>query len=209
MPGAQFLTAWDQHWARNPLTLGTPTEAGMKRGDEALTAANLQGTTVVILVTDGEPTCGANQTPIDIATSWKNKGIATYVIGLPGSTTGGTKVPTLSGIAAAGGTNDYVLPSDGATLQQIFSTITSKIVKRTFNGCEITFNQKPPDPTKVFLLVTEASTGKRYSVKADSNAWTYDGSNATLVGTLCSDALAGRFSTIAFAFGCADDPPLN
>jgi hypothetical protein len=207
MPGKQFLTAWDQHWARNPLTFTTPTEAGLERGDQALKAATLSGTTVVILVTDGEPTCGNPQTAIDIATAWKNAGVATYVIGLPGAGSATNKVPTLTGIAAAGGTTDYVLPSDATVLSQLFSNITSKIVKRTFNSCAVSLDQTPPGD--VFLVVTDAQSGQDFRVNQGSDGWTLDGTKATLNGATCSDALAGRFSNLSFVFGCREIPLLR
>jgi hypothetical protein len=205
MPGKQFLTAWDQHWARNPLTLGTPTNAGMQRGDEALKAANLTGNTVVILVTDGEPTCGTPQTAIDLATAWKAANVPTYVIGIPGSFA--NKSTTLTGIAAAGGTTDYVLPSDGAALSQVFTSITSKIVKRTFNSCGINFSQTPPG--NVFLVVTDAQSGQQFRVNQGPDGWTLDGAKATLSGATCNDALAGKFSNLQFDFGCRDIPLLR
>ncbi len=210
-PAAQFIGAWTAHWAANPLTLGTPTVAGLTRGDQALSAATLTGNTVVILVTDGEPTCGTNQEAIDLATKWKGEGIPTYVIGLPGAGSVGQKVATLSDIAAAGGTTDYVLPSDAADLQQLFTTITSTTVKHSLNGCSIAFNEKPVDPNRVFLDVTEADSGQRYSVPQGPDGWTPapDWSSATLNGTLCTDATAGRYSNIAFGFGCNDAPVLH
>jgi hypothetical protein len=210
-PGRQFLDAWARHWQASPLQLGTPTEAGLVRGDQALAGAKLTGNIVVILVTDGQPTCGTTQTPIDLATKWKGLGIPTYVIGLPGAGSAGAKVPTLTGIAAAGGTTDYVLPSDAAQLQTLFSGITSKIAKRTLNGCDIAFNQKPADLSKVFLVVTDAKTGQPFSVNQGPDGWALapDGSKATLEGATCNDALAGRFSNVAFEFGCVDAPLLR
>lgn len=206
MPGGQFIDAWVQHWQRGPLRLGTPIDAGLIRGDEALAGAGLTGNTVVIFVTDGVPTCTVGTTSTDLPAKWLAQGIPTHVVGLPGA---GQAV--LQSIATAGGTQSYLLPSDGAQLQQELSNITSKIVKRTLNGCGIAFNQKPADLSQVFLVVTEASTGQKFSVNQGADGWDVapDGSNATLNGATCNDALAGRFSNVSFEFGCVDAPTLR
>jgi hypothetical protein len=199
MPGAQFIDAWVKHWQSNPLQAGTPIDVGLIRGDDALTRTAPPGKTVVLFVTDGEPTCTVGTTSADLPAKWLAQGIETYVVGLPGA---GTQV--LQTIATAGGTGKYLLPTDSAQLQQQIASITSKIVKRTFNNCSIAFKEKPADLSKVVLVVTDAATGARYAVNTGPDGWQLepDGSKATLQGATCNDAIAGRFSQIAFAFGC-------
>jgi hypothetical protein len=206
MPGTQFIDAWNQHWARNPFQLFTPIDAGLQRGDEALTGAGLQGQTVVVFATDGVPTCVTGTTSTDLPTKWNSQGIPTYVVGLPGAGQAG-----LQTIATAGGTNTVLLPTDGAQLQQQLSQVTSTIVKRSLNSCAIKFNQAPPDLSKVVLVVTDASNGAKYVVNQGPDGWSIapDGSEATLQGATCSDATSGRFSTVSFAFGCVDAPVLR
>jgi hypothetical protein len=206
MPGAQFIDAWTQHWQRNPFQLLTPIDAGIVRGDEALASSNLQGPTVVVFATDGEPTCTMGATSTDLPAKWKSMGIPTYVVGLPGA--GQQVVQT---IATAGGTNQVFFPSDGAQLQQQLSQVASTVVKRSLNSCAIKFDQTPPDLTKVVLVVTDTSTGGKFVVNQGPDGWTLaaDGSEATLQGATCSDATNGRFSTVSFAFGCVDAPILR
>jgi hypothetical protein len=206
MPGAQFLDAWARHWAGNPFQTFTPIDAGLIRGDEALASSNLQGPTVVVFATDGVPTCITGTTSTDLPTKWKGQGIATYVVGLPGA-----GIPGLQTIATAGGTNQVLLPSDGAQLQQQLSQVTSTVIKRTLNSCAIKFNQTPPDLSKVVLVVTDAATGGQFVVNQGPDGWTLapDGSEATLQGATCSEATNGRFSVVSFAFGCVDAPILR
>jgi hypothetical protein len=206
MPGAQFIDAWVKHWQTNPFQLLTPIDAGLIRGDEALASANLQGQTVVVFATDGEPTCTTANTSTDLPTKWKGMNIPTYVVGLPGS-----GQQTLQTIATAGGTNQVFLPTDGAQLQQQLSQITSTIVKRTLNNCAIKFNQKPPDLGKVVLVVTDAASGGKFVVNQGPDGWTLapDGSEATLQGATCNDAINGKFTNVSFAFGCVDAPVLR
>ena len=62
-----------------------------------------------------------------------------------------------------------------------------------------------------FLVVTEASTGRKFSVAQGPDGWEVasDGSKATLNGATCNDALGGRFSNVSFEFGCVDAPLLR
>jgi hypothetical protein len=197
MPGAQFIDAWTKHWAPIPLVLGTPIDAGMQRGDEALAGAGLKGNTIVIFVTDGVPTCVLNNNSSVLPAKWLGMGIPTHVVGLPGA-----GAPILQSIATAGGTQNFLLPSDGAQLQQQLSSITSTIVKHSLNSCEIKLAEKPPGD--VVLVVTEAKDGKQLGVKPGPEGWTLapDGTSATLNGATCTDATGGRFSKISFAFQC-------
>jgi hypothetical protein len=204
--GTQFIDNWAAHWQANPLRRGTPIDSGLVRGDEALSSTKLEGTTVVIFVTDGEPTCSTTSPNFTaLPAKWLAAGIKTYVIGLPGSGAG-----TLQTLATAGGTQNFYLPTDGAQLQQQISQITSTIVKRSFNGCEITLEEAPPDPSKVVLVVTNQQ-GQKFSVNVGPDGWELS-SNAkkgTLKGATCADALAGRFTSVTFEFGCPPPPPLR
>ena len=39
-------------------------------------------------------------------------------------------------------------------------------------------------------------------------AWTDDGTHVELLGSLCSDAMGGRFDALKFTYGCKELPPL-
>src|SRR5262249_33302562 len=81
-PGAQFLAAWNADWAP-PVAAkgsGTPTEKGILAGEAALMNPP-PGNTVMVVVTDGAPTCGMNEQAGVQRLAQKN--IKTYVIGLP------------------------------------------------------------------------------------------------------------------------------
>ena len=140
MPGAQFLTAWDMHWAAMPpgLAIGTPLEEAFMRADEALTSTPLTGATIVVAFTDGAPNCftdsggGIGGLPIGPAAGglpgqqptsdfekmraadWlAMKGIKTYVVGLPGA----QGVQVLNDIAVSGGTMSYIVPENSMGLE--------------------------------------------------------------------------------------------
>lgn len=77
-PGSDFLNAWKSYWTKGEaaLGIGTPTEKGLQQAEAAL-ANPPTGNTAVVLVTDGEPTCGANESAI--AARLLQKNIKTYV----------------------------------------------------------------------------------------------------------------------------------
>ncbi|MBM4363787.1 MAG: VWA domain-containing protein, partial [Deltaproteobacteria bacterium] len=206
LPGPDFLSAWVAHWQRGPLRLSTPIDGGFVRGDEALAKAQLPGKTVVVFVTDGEPTCKIGNTLTDMPAKWASLGIPTYVVGLPGSGDG-----TLGAIAQAGGTSPFFTPADGAALQTELAKITSTLVTRSLNSCSIVFNEKPPNIDQIALVVTESSSGQKFRVEKNDAGWSLepDGSRATLLGATCDDALDGRFASIEFAFGCEEIPTLR
>jgi hypothetical protein len=61
------------------------------------------------------------------------------------------------------------------------------------------------------LVVTEGGVDQDAPRDLGSGAgWTLsdDASLVTLQGGFCDDALAGRFSSLRFEFGCVDLPPL-
>jgi hypothetical protein len=208
MPGGQFLDAWTQHWARGPLRLGTPIEAGLIRAEEALRTASLTGATAMILVTDGEPTCGTRQGEQGAIAAALARGVKTYVIGIPGSQ---AAAQTLNAMAVAGGTGQYLETTQTTELEQAVRDITSTVVRRTLDSCTIRFTQLPEDPNRVVLVVTEAATGQRFQVTPGTDGWSLsaDAATAELTGATCSDALSGRFSNVAFEFGCVDIPILR
>ena len=217
-PGPAFLTAWNAYWAP-PIAAkggGTPTEKGMLAGEASL-ATPPPGNTVMVLVTDGEPTCGGNeQAP---AARLLQKNIKTYVIGLPGS----NGAPLLDAVALAGGTapmgcttNCYVSPSDANALKSIFSNIATTVVTKTTTTTvkDCSFQLMPPDkgnPSDVHLVVTDTATGMKYEVKQDpTNGWSLssDFKTATLTGSICDGAKGGAYSNFTFQYGCVSVPPL-
>jgi hypothetical protein len=215
--GTGFLTAWKAHWPA-PLTAqgsSTPTEKGMLAGEAALTNPP-PGNTVMVLVTDGAPTCGKNEEAP--AQRLLKKGIKTFVIGLPGS---GDGTDVLDKVAIAGGTapagcttNCFITPTDLASLQKVFSNIATQVVtsqtKVTIKDC--TFQLTPPanaNASDVHLVVTDTATQTQYEVP-QANGWglSSDYKTATLTGSICDGAKSGAYSNFTFQYGCVKVPPL-
>jgi hypothetical protein len=215
-PGPDFLTAWNAHWANGDSVLlnSTPTEKGLLAGEMAL-ATPPPGNTVMILVTDGQPSCGMNESVI--AERLLTKNIKTYVIGLPGSAGG---VGILDQVAVAGGaitagctSNCFITPTDATTLEQALGTIATTVVTTTkvvtVENCSFTITA--PDGGNVddvHLIVTDATTGQDYEVPHDGWMVSSDHSMATLTGDVCDQAKGGAFISFSFQFGCVSVPIL-
>ncbi|MFC1643344.1 hypothetical protein ACFL5O_11795 [Myxococcota bacterium] len=218
--GPSFLSAWNVYWTQGAGALrgGTPTEKALLQGEAAL-ATPPPGTTVLVLVTDGEPTCGSNESAV--AARLLEKGIKTHVVGLPGSR--GARV--LDQVAIAGGTappnctsNCFLTPADGTELRESLASIATTTVTTTtvvsIDDC--TFELSPPqdanaNPDDVHLVVTEAASGQQYEVqRSPGTGWTLsaDQTTATLEPAVCDAAKAGKFSSFDFRYGCVSVPEL-
>jgi hypothetical protein len=84
----------------------TPLELALAHADDAIMTAAERGLFEsrfrVLVFSDGEPTCGDNsESIIDYPRRWREMGIHTYVIGLPGSA---PAYDLLGAMANAGGT---------------------------------------------------------------------------------------------------------
>lgn len=205
-PGAVFIQKWQSWLSTAKLLLGTPIDKAFQRASDALSPPPAQGATVVVLFTDGEPTCPQSPSADQIAASLLGQGIKTYVVGLPGA----QGVTYLDKIAKAGGTNNYLLPTDATQLQQQLASIAKQTVTTALDNCTLTLNPPPADPTQVHLVVTLAQSGKTYQVPQGPGQWTLskDGKTVTLTGATCDAAKAGDYSKIELLYGCVSAPPL-
>lgn len=216
--GTAFLTAWRGLWsAANAATgSGTPTEKALLQGEASL-ASPPPGNTVLTLVTDGQPTCGGNESAI--ARRLLAKSIKTYVVGLPGAL--GSAV--LDAIAIAGGTaptgcssNCYLSPADPGSLQRALSSIATETVTTetvaTFEQCE--FALMPPNganASDVHLIVTDSASHVQYEVPRNAaDGWTLsaDGRTASITGSVCALAKTGAYTNFSFQYGCVTAAPL-
>jgi hypothetical protein len=191
----------------------TPTSEAIAAADAMLQSSTIKvGTSVaVIIVTDGEPNCRWDQTAsTNVVSSWSKLGIKTYVVGLPSNDINANGKAVLNALAQAGGTMQYIDPSNAASLQQQLNSIVSTTITSGFDSCAIDLMPPTSSPDKLQLVVEETSTpGVQESVPHDLG-WTVntDGSHVELSGGLCDAAKSGQFSKITFTFGCKDIPPL-
>jgi hypothetical protein len=116
MPAESFLSTWREAAAANGPDGSTPLLEALRMADRALVKECRQGRMdhlyKVVIITDGEPNCGvegdgAGETLTTLPSKWHEKGISTYVFGLPGSD---HAEDLLNDIAAAGGSGEYYAP---------------------------------------------------------------------------------------------------
>ncbi len=216
MPGAMALAkmqAAAPSGTPTPLysaTIGqTPTLEALQAADVAISTATLKGATAVILVTDGDPNCKWDQTmAVNIVTAWAAKGIKTYALGVPG--VGGTGAQNLNTLAMAGGTMQYIAPTDATTLQMKIQEIVQQTVSVGFDNCVIHLDKPTSVPDKLHLVVTSKGVDQDvpHTFSTGEKAWTIsaDGGTVELLGNLCAAAKNGTYEKIDFKFGCVELP---
>ena len=220
-PGAEFLTAWNARWPSGMGEgLGTPVNEAMDRAAVALqeSAGTLTGVTAVMLFTDGAPNCFPDAmtqgipTQLETATAagWLagSPSIKTYVVGLPGA----MDATILNDIAVAGGTMTYITPDDPAVLEAKLNEIVLSTVKMGFDSCTLTLDPPAQVVEKLQIVVNDTTAGPAYIPKdlGGGDGWsiTPDGTTVELLGKICEDAMAGRFSSVKFEYGCEDPPKI-
>jgi hypothetical protein len=194
----------------------TPTAEAVKAADMALAGATLTGSTVAVIITDGEPNCMWDQNAtVSIIMNWlTQKKIKTFVVGLADANNGNGPM-VLNALAQAGGTMMYLTPADPMTLQTKLAEVVSQTISSGFDSCSIDLKPPTSSPDKLQLVVEEAAMkGMLEMVPHDlggtSGGWTIstDGSHVDLTGGLCNSAKNGTFSQLTFQFGCKDIPPI-
>jgi hypothetical protein len=215
MPGAQFLQTFAGPGGNAPPPYApvpggsTPLKEGLLQAQNAIMTSTLTGITTVIVITDGDPNCQWDEgTSKQIVSDWLASGIKTYVLGAPGLSDMGEQI--LNELAVAGGTDQYIPPTDPQTLQDKLREIVSSTVTSGIDTCTIDLNPPAEVPDKLHLVVTENGEEKDVPRNLSKDAtWsvTKDGATVTLEGQLCDLAKAGTYSKLRFDFGCVDLPP--
>jgi len=106
--GRDFRSYWQETQAERAPNGSTPLERSLRMADLAIEEGChlglLDDRFRVVLVTDGEPTCGDDPTAIvELVADWNRAGVETWVMGLPGSDPAKT---LLDAIALAGSTGE-------------------------------------------------------------------------------------------------------
>jgi hypothetical protein len=206
--------------ANMPLCAGgfTPTRRALEVAADAL---GPDGDGVLVLATDGAPNCGTagsagctcttstafcgalgtigcldDGATIETLTRLRERGIRTYVVGIPG-TEGYAAV--LDAMATAGGTarpgpTAYYRADDAAALLAALGTISDREV-----SCRFALASPPPDLENVNVLL-DGAPARRDPV--DGWVLEADGSAIELVGETCGRLRRSEISNIEFLFGC-------
>jgi hypothetical protein len=201
-PGATFAGSWTQHFAPPwALLLGTPLNKALQRADVALRDPALQGTTVVIIVTDGQWTCEDGSEMTTVAALFA-RGIRTYIVGLPGAN-GATGLDTL---ARAGGTADpactancFLLPTDAQQLEAQLATIA--MTTAGFDSCTLTLRGRIVDRGMACTAGRVSLDGVDVPCDPQNGFSIDDETHLTLHGAAC-DTLTTSAASIDASFPC-------
>jgi len=202
---------------------GTPMSAalgGAEKWAAAYQTAHLGEKTVVVLVTDGEPSDCELQINVIAGLALKAKnsnGILTYAVGLVGS-----KQATMDAIAAAGGTSKGILIGNGNASAELLAAL--KVIQGSQVACDfqmpkmgsmgemidpslVNVNYTPGDgsPVKGFGQVAKAS-----DCAGQTAGWFYDNpgkpTTITLCPATCTSVQADAKAKIDIQLGCATKP---
>jgi hypothetical protein len=183
----------------------TPTSAAIIRGGDYLSMLTTPNPRFMVLVTDGEPTCGAagTNTPDDsnaigAVAAQAARGYGTFVVGI--ATIGNTGADaTLTAMSTAGmhpraGTPNFYLTNNTAELVTALEAIASQI-----NSCTFALDARPPNPSNV----TVEGDGNIIPAN-DANGWVYDPGmqGIILTGEYCARVVSGAIQSVVARFGC-------
>lgn len=207
-PAPAFITELPNQWQLQGAG-NTPLQDGLREADAAIANTTFDGSLSIVIVTDGQPNCGTDdQAVLSQISAWRQAGYRTYVVGLPGAQ---GAADLLNAIAQAGGSGNYIDPSDPANLEAELRDIVQDTISGGIDSCTINLTPPAEAPEKLRLVVSkdgvDQGVDRMLSATAGWNV-TADGSVVTLEGDLCDQALAGAYDSLRFDFGCVDLPQL-
>jgi hypothetical protein len=184
----------------------TPTRAAIDAAVAYLKTVSDGNNRYILLATDGEPNCPADQkglsTTSDLdatTTAVKNAvaaGFKVFVIGV------GTETGNLTKLAEAGGTDKFysaLTPDDMfAALSTIVGTVTA--------GCTYELPSAPVAPNAVGVYVD-----KNLIPQSDSDGWSYAPGSSTTIeihGSVCDDLKSGKKTLVEIFLPCEESAPI-
>lgn len=188
---------------------GTPTGDAMTEAVKYLQQLDDKNTKLILLATDGEPSCAGKEKGGDDARaaartaveSAANSGFDTFVVGI--STTKKSASMTLTELAAAGKrapASGYYLANTQDELVAALETITSAAA-----SCRFPLGAKPPVPDHVGVSIGPDRVAKDTGHK---DGWDYvdaEYSAVELFGPACDTVKANGADAVSVVFGCKSD----
>ena len=230
--GSDARTAWESAVADVDPEGATPTHGAYLFGVEQLSATKLEGAPVILLITDGTPTCTLScectedNVPVDsepliaeAAEAFAN-GVRTFVIGSPGSE---ETRDVLSQLASEGGTARPGCSNAGPEFCHFDMTTEPDLAKglaqaldeigMSLGSCEYPIPAPPAgqalDPDLVNVLYTPEGADTETIARDPSSddcteGWQYaaDGEHIVLCGDACERVRAEPNGTVEVLFGC-------
>jgi hypothetical protein len=199
---------------------GTPTSAALQGAVDhakAWAGAHPGRETIAVFITDGEPTsCDTNVDSINAIAAAGLSGapsVRTFVIGIGDA----AALPSMHGIAAAGGTESARLLDTTKDVSQQFLNAMGDI-RRSATGC--VYTAPPGDSGKVSVEYTPGSGGaaqlfgrvlSKGACPWNGDGWYYDNNanpkTITLCASSCSKVSADSQGDVALLTGCTPFNP--
>jgi hypothetical protein len=185
-----------------PQPAETPTAEAIQAASNAPSMVSPEGggESVILLVTDGEASCGATADSLGNAAAQAYAfGVSTAVVGFSGGVRSGFGPEMLESMAASGGMPrsggppSYYYAESGAELDAVFAEIVAEAV-----SCTFALDGTPPDADLLYVFANDDALG--------DGEWTYDaGTNTiTLVGAACDRLASGEIERLDVTYGCPE-----
>lgn len=191
----------------------TPTTAAITNGGNYLATLTTPNPRFLVLVTDGQPTCGAGNgnngaddaNAIMAVSTQAARGYGTFVIGVNNLVGANANVAaatltqmSINGMHPRAGTPNYYVVTDTAGLVTALEAIGTQV-----SSCTFTLDTVPPVPTNVKVQGDGATIPPN-----DINGWVYEPGmrSVTLKGTYCDNVLNGTIQNVVVLFGCGSIP---
>ncbi len=174
---------------------GTPTHQSLRRARDFFDAqpVNPDGR-IVILATDGIPTCGSSTgESVNVIQALGQRSIKTYVLGFG---FGNADVSGLLEMAIAGGTNQLYSADSPDELNVALDSILGDV---TVPSCEFELQQTPANADDINVVINGVELARD-----DPNGWSYDEATKTITlnGAACESVQSGGTNGIEVDLGC-------
>jgi von Willebrand factor type A domain-containing protein len=198
--------------ATTPEGNGTPTGDAIKAAVSYLKGLTDQNPKIILLATDGEPSCAgtseggtnARSYAVQAVADAASAGIKTVVVGV--ATTKSSATQALNDMAVAGqmardssdlSASKYYLASTRAELVQVLMQITGQV-----SSCVFDLTSAPPDPNNIAVKVDGMMAPRDTT---HTNGWDYIGADSLQVGvygTWCDGIKTATANSVNFVLGC-------
>lgn len=177
----------------------TPTASALAAVDDVLTASTSTRPRYLVLATDGQPNCGGPvSTVVSRLAALNARGIPTFVLGIPGSSsalrTALNQMAVAGGRPRAGGTSFY----EAVNTDQLASAL--RAITAAGSGCTYALEEVPTDPSLLRIQFNGMDVARDAT-----NGWSFVDSTNRQVrfnGTSCTRLGAGTVVNIAALYNC-------
>ncbi|HEU5055447.1 MAG TPA: VWA domain-containing protein [Kofleriaceae bacterium] len=156
-------------------------------------------TNYVLLVTDGQDTCGGNASGAARNLFQQTPSVKTFVVGFGGGVDAGELNDTaVQGGTARPGPTKYYQADNAAELQAALDSILGSVL-----SCQYQLDQVPEDLADLYVYADGTLVDRDPS---QSEGWDYDPASGTITfyGQVCRDLQNGTITDLNIVYGCPD-----